>query len=133
MLKYSVKCHKSWPGLRLPGSSLGSWRLHKQSKKLCNMRKRLGHTRRLCICSHLTYIVNIVGKKTLVSRSIKVQNTQNMKIVSMNCKDNNEFFSQLVFRSAASDSRSIKCTFLAARCLWCVVCYLLFVFVSTQS
>jgi len=40
-----------------------------------------------------------------------------MKIVSMNCKDNNEFFSQLVFLSTASDSRSIKCTFLVVRCL----------------
>jgi len=53
----------------------------------------------------------------LVSCLLKVQNTQNMKIVSMNCKDNNEFFSQLVFLSTASDSRSIKCTFLVVRCL----------------
>jgi len=51
MLKYSVKCHKSWPGLRLPVllSPPEHWRLYKQSKKLCNMCKRLDtHAAYMC-------------------------------------------------------------------------------------
>lgn len=112
--------HHPSPGSRLPAP--GAYINNRKNCVICA--RDWTHTARgNSHCKHTHSVYWQCGQKALCLWPqlvlIKVQNThtQNMKIVSMNCKDCNEFFSQFVFPSAASDSRSFKCTFLVVRCL----------------